>query len=48
MMLLSLYSQKGSYFLLGILKKKYDYIFIDAIPLTLEADVLYIMKYSRM
>jgi capsular exopolysaccharide synthesis family protein len=37
---------KRLYFLLGILKKKYDYIFIDAIPLTLEADVLYIMKYS--
>jgi len=37
---------KRLYFLLGILKKRYDYIFIDAIPLTLEADVLYIMKYS--
>jgi len=37
---------KRLYFLLGILKKRYNYIFIDAIPLTLEADVLYIMKYS--
>jgi len=37
---------KRLYFLLAILKKRYNYIFIDAIPLTLEADVLYIMKYS--
>jgi capsular exopolysaccharide synthesis family protein len=37
---------KRLYFLLGILKKRYNYIFINAIPLTLEADVLYIMKYS--
>ncbi len=34
------------YFLLEILKKRYNYIFIDAIPLRIEADVLYIMKYS--
>ena len=32
--------------MLGILKKRYNYIFIDAIPLRIEADVLYIMKYS--
>jgi len=32
--------------MIGILKKKYNYIFIDAIPLRIEADVLYIMKYS--
>ena len=34
------------YFLLEIVKKQYNYIFIDAIPLRIEADVLYIMKYS--
>jgi capsular exopolysaccharide synthesis family protein len=34
------------YFLLETLKKRYNYIFIDAIPLSIEADVLYIMKYS--
>jgi len=34
------------YFLINILKKRYNYIFIDAIPLRIEADVLYIMKYS--
>ncbi len=34
------------YFLLEIVKKRYNYIFIDAIPLSIEADVLYIMKYS--
>ncbi len=34
------------YFLLETVKKKYNYIFIDAIPLSIEADVLYIMKYS--
>ena len=32
--------------MIGILKKRYNYIFIDAIPLRIEADVLYIMKYS--
>jgi len=36
------------YFLIKILKKKYNYIFIDAIPLRIEADVLYIMKYSNV
>jgi capsular exopolysaccharide synthesis family protein len=34
------------YFLLETVKKRYNYIFIDAIPLVLEADVLYIMKNS--
>jgi capsular exopolysaccharide synthesis family protein len=34
------------YFFIKILKKRYNYIFIDAIPLTIEADVLYIMKES--
>jgi len=32
--------------MIGILKKRYNYIFIDAIPLRIEAEVLYIMKYS--
>jgi len=32
--------------MIGILKKRYNYIFIDAIPLRIEADVLYIMKYA--
>jgi len=32
--------------MIEILKKRYNYIFIDAIPLQIEADVLYIMKYS--
>jgi len=32
--------------MIGILKKRYNYIFINAIPLRIEADVLYIMKYS--
>ncbi len=34
------------YFLIETVKKRYSYIFIDAIPLTMEADVLYIMKYA--
>lgn len=34
--------------MLEILKKRYNYIFIDAIPLRIEADVLYIMKYSNV
>ncbi|NOZ91334.1 MAG: polysaccharide biosynthesis tyrosine autokinase [Epsilonproteobacteria bacterium] len=34
------------FFFIEILKKRYNYIFIDAIPLRIEADVLYIMKYS--
>ncbi len=37
---------KRLYFLIETVKKRYSYIFIDAIPLTMEADVLYIMKYS--
>ena len=37
---------KRLYFLIEIVKKRYNYIFIDAIPLTMEADVLYIMKYA--
>jgi len=32
--------------MIQILQKRYNYIFIDAIPLRIEADVLYIMKYS--
>jgi len=32
--------------MIKILKKRYNYIFIDAIPLRIEADVLYIMKHS--
>ncbi len=37
---------KRLYFFIEILKKRYNYIFIDAIALRIEADVLYIMKYS--
>ncbi len=36
------------FFLIETVKKRYSYIFIDAIPLTMEADVLYIMKYSNV
>ncbi len=39
---------KRLYFLIETVKKRYNFIFINAIPLTIEADVLYIMKYSDL